>query len=98
MRHWELDKNVYTGEIITEMKMLLRVLSKKSYENSPEYVKSDGIKYEDYCKLVSGKDDYDSTTIEELNYWICDYITKLRQWLGKKEPYEEILDIVLRNR
>lgn len=40
----------------------------KAYERLPNYVpRTDGIKYDDYCKLVAGKEDYDAETIQELH-------------------------------
>jgi len=44
------------------------------------------------------KEDFPETLISALNYWICEYVSKLRMWLGYDEEPEEILDIILRNR
>jgi len=99
LKNWELDPAVYTPDTIGEMKMLLRVLSTKSCEANAEFAPRDGqVMYQDYAKLVSRKEDFDKSVTDALNYWVCDYIAKLRQWLGKTESADEMIDIIVRNR
>lgn len=39
--------------------------------------------YEAYQRLVSGKADFTTEEVENLSYWVCEYVGKLRQWMGK---------------
>src|SRR5689334_11634710 len=109
MRHWELSNEYYNHNSITEMKLLLRVLSSKSYEESTaaeQQQQQEGnknndqqqFKYSDFQKLTLDKEEFSELVVDTLNFWICEYVNKLRQWLGKETNEGEILDILLRNR
>lgn len=103
-----METEEYSAAIITEMKLLVRTLSRKSTEKLyqkkppkefPVMPNDNGLTYEDYCQLVSNRENFPQATIESLEYWICDYIRRLGEWVGhRKESNIELLDILLRNR
>jgi len=99
-----METDEYSSAIITEMKLLIRTLSRKSMEQMHEGEETampndNGLRYPDYCQLVSNRENFPKATIESLEYWICDYIRRLGEWVGKRtEENIELLDILLRNR
>ena len=99
MQEWELDPKSYTPDTISEMKFLLRVLSCKAYERSISATPQPGVLlYEDYARLVARVSDFDEHTTEALRFWIADYLSKLRKWMGCSEEPAELMDILVRNR
>jgi len=97
-----LETVEYTPAIITEMKLLVRTLSRKSVENADYQVKipnDNDVRYSDYVRLITNRENFSQDTIGSLDYWICDYIRRLGEWVGeRKEDNIELLDIILRNR
>jgi len=101
-----LEMGEYSPLIITEMKLLIRTLSRKSVEsiadenNNPNMITGDnGLRYVDYIQLITNRENFPQSTIESLDYWICDYIRRLGEWVGgRTETNVELLDIILRNR
>lgn len=101
-----METDEYSSAIITEMKLLIRTLSRKSMEllhadeeGDVDMPNDNGLRYEDYCQLVSNRENFPQATIESLEYWICDYIRRLGEWVGSRtEDNIELLDILLRNR
>lgn len=98
-----METEEYSSAIITEMKLLIRTLSRKTMEalhdNNGPMPNDNGLRYEDYCQLVSNRESFPQATIESLEYWICDYIRRLGEWVGNRtEDNIELLDILLRNR
>lgn len=99
MQEWELDPKSYTADTISEMKFLLRVLSCKTHERKTGAKPLPGVVlYEDFVRLVAGAADFDEHTTEALRFWIADYISKLRKWMGYTEEPAELMDILVRNR
>lgn len=99
--NWELDSKVYSNDTVGEMKFLVRCLAHKTYEAHPNYAvpSPPQLLYADYCTLVARKQDFEPSVIEALEYWIVDYIHKLREYLGQTgDTADEVLDILLRNR
>jgi len=79
--------------------MLVRVISTKMSERRDGFVKTPLLMtYEDYCQLIARRQDFAKSVTDALNYWICDYLSRLRKWLGYDEEPEEMLDIIVRNR
>ena len=54
--------------------------------------------YADYCALVARREDFETPVVEALEYWICDYVARLREFLGHSDKPGELLDILVRNR
>lgn len=99
IQEWELDPKSYTPDTISEMKFLLRVLSCKAHERNIGAKPQPGqLLYEDYARLVARAGDFDESTTEALRFWIADYLTKLRKWMGCTEESPELMDILVRNR
>eukprot|EP01132_Coremiostelium_polycephalum_P003269 gene3269-4094_t len=88
-----IDSQEYSSTLISEMKLLLRTLSRKWLEQSlkedqVEYYKNyknpaslipqdNGLRYKDYNQLVSNIESFPESLKESLSYWICKYIVKL---------------------
>ena len=81
----------YTPEVITEIKMLIRLLARKSAEllakerdfQSQKIIShwEKDATYDDFECLISGTSDYETTTIASFRYWVVDYLQQLRSWL-----------------
>jgi SET and MYND domain-containing protein len=107
-----METEEYSSAIITEMKLLVRTISRKSlevlFEENGETVdengqspmpNDNGLRYKDYASLITNRENFPQATIESLDYWICDYIRRLGEWVGgRTETNIELLDILLRNR
>eukprot|EP01112_Ceratiomyxa_fruticulosa_P021558 TRINITY_DN7630_c0_g1_i1.p1 TRINITY_DN7630_c0_g1~~TRINITY_DN7630_c0_g1_i1.p1 ORF type:complete len:477 (+),score=92.97 TRINITY_DN7630_c0_g1_i1:100-1431(+) len=110
-----LEINEYSPVIVTEIKLLIRTLSRKWLEaqiaenegreeqaeggEQKKFSNDNGLRYEDYSSLITNKASFPANTLESLDYWICDYIRRLTEWVGgREEKNSELLDILLRNR
>jgi len=107
-----METEEYSSAIITEMKLLVRTISRKSlealFDEGADPLGDDGVsampndnglRYKDYTSLITNRESFPQATIESLDYWICDYIRRLGEWVGgRTETNIELLDILLRNR
>jgi len=109
MQHWKLDNEFYTDDIKSEMMLLLRTLARREIEKEAhqrgEEVSSFLTSwdrrhtYQDFLFLLCDRESFPAEVLEELSYWIVNYIHSLLTWLGVKDvPPSDILDILCRNR
>ncbi|EGG21882.1 SET domain-containing protein [Cavenderia fasciculata] len=88
-----LDQSEYSSSLLSEIKLLIRTLSRKWLEQSlqeegTQYRKykqyedsnvpqENGLRYSDYDQLVSNIEAFSSTLKDSLSYWICDPVIRL---------------------
>ncbi|EFA83295.1 SET domain-containing protein [Heterostelium album PN500] len=107
------DTNEYTDSLISEVKLLVRTLSRKwlelslneqdspysKYKVKTAIPQENGLRYRDYEQLVSNINSFCPTLKESLLHWICNKVMILaKRYTGRKEDEIDLLNVILRNR
>ncbi|GAM19090.1 hypothetical protein SAMD00019534_022650 [Acytostelium subglobosum LB1] len=108
------DTTDYTDSLISEIKLLVRTLSRKwleqslketegslyhKYKSVTPVPQENGLRYKDYEQLVSNINAFSPALKESLLHWICDkVIAVMKKHTGRRENDVDLLNVILRNR